>query len=76
MAEDRYKPWRWGKWRWIIALVITGLALIVILQNRAAVDTQILWITIKMPRVLLLLSTLLIGFVVGLLLGRRWSRRE
>ena len=47
-------------------VVLAVLVLIVALQNTAAVETRILLATVTMPRALLLLITLTVGFVVGL----------
>jgi uncharacterized integral membrane protein len=51
------------------------LVVIVALQNTDAVDTRLLFVTVSMPRALLLLVTLLIGIAVGLIVGRRIARR-
>jgi len=47
------------------------LVIIVVFQNTAVVDTKILFMTISMPRALLLFVTLLIGVLTGLLIGSR-----
>jgi uncharacterized integral membrane protein len=48
------------------------LAAIVALQNTQQVPTRVLWVTIEMPRALLLLTVLAIGVLVGL--TARWHR--
>lgn len=50
----------------IIVIIVALLALIVMLQNTEAVETKLLFITVTMPRVLLLIITLLIGFILGI----------
>lgn len=59
-------------------LVITGilalLVLVVILQNTAAVETKVLFITITMPRAVLLIGTTLVGFLLGMLVALRWAK--
>lgn len=55
----------------IALAVIVLLVIIVVFQNTAVVDTRILFVTISMPRALLLCVTLLIGVLVGWLVGRR-----
>lgn len=55
----------------IFLAVLVALVLIVVLQNTAVVDTRVLFVTISMPRALLLSTTLLIGVLVGWLLGKR-----
>jgi putative membrane protein len=51
----------------IITVVISLLVLVLILQNTQAVETKILFMTVTMPRALLLLVTFIIGFVAGLI---------
>ena len=53
--------------RLIAAAVIAILAIIVIAQNTETVETRLLFFSISMPRAVLLISTLLIGYVLGLL---------
>ncbi|MBN1846372.1 MAG: LapA family protein [Sedimentisphaerales bacterium] len=48
-----------------LILVVVLLAIIVIIQNTKAVETKLLFVTITMPRALLLLVTFLVGFSVG-----------
>lgn len=47
---------------WIVLLV---LGAIVILQNTASIETKILFVTITMPRAVLLLITAVIGYAIG-----------
>lgn len=52
----------------LIGIAIAALlVLIVVLQNTESVQTDILFISISMPRAVLLFGTLVIGFVLGLL---------
>lgn len=53
---------------YIIAAVILA-ATVIVFQNREVVDTRLLFVTVSMPRALLLFSTLVLGVVAGLLLG-------
>lgn len=53
----------------IAAAVI--VVLILLFQNRADVDTRILFVTITMPRAVLLVVMLAVGFVLGLLTAMR-----
>lgn len=63
------------RWRLWIALVLGLLATIVALQNTEPATTDILWMTVEMPRVLLLLGTALVGFLLGLFTADRLHRR-
>jgi uncharacterized integral membrane protein len=51
----------------IAIIIISLLALIVFLQNTKAVETRLLFLTITMPRVLLLILTFVMGFIGGLI---------
>jgi len=62
-------------WKIITALVVALLVLIVVLQNTAAVETQILFFTLTLPRALLLFLTFLIGFILGLVVMLTGKRR-
>ena len=53
----------------IAVLILIILCLIIILQNTATVETKILFITISMPRAVLLLTTTAIGFALGVLVS-------
>ena len=56
-----------NKFKLIVAVVILLLVVIVFLQNTEAVETKLLFLTITMPRVLLLVVTFIVGFVGGLI---------
>jgi uncharacterized integral membrane protein len=49
----------------ILVTVVVSLAVVVALQNTQQVETKFLFTSITMPRVLLLLSALALGFVIG-----------
>jgi uncharacterized integral membrane protein len=51
----------------VAIVVISVLALVVSLQNTAAVETKLLFMSVTMPRVVLLVAVFLIGFVTGIL---------
>ena len=57
-----------------LALAATALLAIVIFQNTAVVETKVLFMTIAMPRAALLATTLLIGILLGLTIGWKYSR--
>ena len=58
-----------------VVVIIALLLLIVIFQNTEAVETKILFVTIAMPRALLLVVMMLIGLVVGVLIGGQFRGR-
>ena len=64
------------KLRLIMTLVLAVLVIIVVLQNTEAVETQLLFATVTMPRAVLLLTTALIGFALGILTSLVWMRKQ
>ena len=58
----------------IAVLIIPGI--IIILQNTQPVETRILFMTITMPRAILLLVTTLIGFALGVLVSFFFQRKK
>jgi len=59
----------------MVVAVVAILVVIIVLQNTQSVETRILFITLSMPRAVLLFVTLLIGFVLGLVTAN-WRGRE
>jgi uncharacterized integral membrane protein len=64
------------KFKLIGAAILAVLVIILIFQNTTAVDTRILFITVTMPRALLLFITWLMGIAVGLLLALTTLARQ
>ena len=65
-----------GKIRNIIIVLLVVLAIIVILQNTQAVETKLLFVTVTMPRALLLMVTFLVGLAVGFILSGFWFKKQ
>jgi len=61
--------------RLVLVTAIVVLVVIVVAQNTEAVETEILFVTVRMPRAMLLLVTLLIGFAIGVLASGSIRRR-
>ena len=59
-----------------VAAVVAVLAIIVIFQNTEVVETRLLFITVGMPRALLLIVTLLLGVLLGLMTAVRIRRKS
>ncbi len=59
-----------------IGAAVIGVILLIIIfaQNTAAVETRFLFVTVTMPRVVLLMVTLAIGFVLGAISGAALMR--
>jgi uncharacterized integral membrane protein len=53
------------KTKTIVVIILTLLVLITILQNTQAVETKLLLLTVTMPKALLIIITLLVGFILG-----------
>jgi uncharacterized integral membrane protein len=60
--------------RIIISIAVAILVIVIVLQNTQAVETKLLFVTITMPRAVLLLVTLLVGFALGLITATWLSR--
>ena len=58
-----------------VAAVVAILVIIVIFQNTEIVETRLLFITVSMPRALLLIVTLLLGVLLGLMTAIRIRRK-
>jgi len=56
--------------KYIIIIILAVLALILALQNTEVVTFQLFFWTISMSRILMMVGFLIIGFLVGLLVGR------
>ncbi len=59
----------------ILIIVVLTLAVVVALQNKQEVETKFLFTSVTMPRVLLLLSTLTLGFFIGLITASLLRRK-
>jgi len=55
------------------ALALTVLSIVLIYQNTAPVEIRFLFITMEMPRAVLLTMVLLIGIAVGILISLAMS---
>ncbi len=58
------------QWKWILTALLAVLIVIVFFQNTEPVPTHILFITVTMPRIVLLFITLVIGLILGALADR------
>jgi len=59
----------------IVILIVSLLSLIVFIQNRQAVDTKLLFVTVTMPLVLLLIITFIMGSILGLIIASHVQRK-
>jgi uncharacterized integral membrane protein len=64
------------RFKMISTAVLALLGLIIILQNTEPVETKLLFLTITMPRAILLMGTTLIGFALGVLVSFLFQRKE
>ena len=65
-----------NKVKTIIAAILVILVVIVILQNMESVETRFLLARVEMPRAVLLIITLLVGFGVGVVASDRVFHRK
>ena len=57
------------RFKLITAAILALLGVIIILQNTEPVETKFLFLSITMPRAVLLMGTTLIGFALGVLVS-------
>lgn len=62
------------KWKALGIALGIALVLVVVFQNREVVETRLLFATVAMPRALLLVITLLVGFAGGVITGARLGK--
>jgi uncharacterized integral membrane protein len=60
----------------VVSILLGVLALIIVLQNTAPVETRVLFTTVTMSGALLLLCTLVIGFIAGVAAAMVMIRRR
>ena len=65
-----------SRWKLAAVAIVAILAIIVVVQNTQAVETKLLFVTVTMPRAILLFVTLAIGFVIGALAAEKITRRR
>ena len=65
-----------NRFKMISIATLTILGCIIILQNTEPVETKILFLSITMPRAILLMATTLIGFALGVLVSFFFQRKE
>jgi uncharacterized integral membrane protein len=59
-----------SKFKTYAIITLAVAAVVVVLQNTQSVETRVLFFTFRMPRVLLLVLNLLVGFFVGVMVAR------
>ena len=65
-----------NRFKMISIAILTILGVIIILQNTEPVETKLLFLSITMPRAILLMGTTLIGFALGILVSFFFQRKE
>lgn len=65
-----------GRTKTVIAAIIVVLVIVVVLQNTQAVETKLLFLSVTMPRALLLFVTLVVGFAAGFLAAHYPAGRQ
>jgi uncharacterized integral membrane protein len=58
-----------------ILVILVLITFIIILQNTKSVETKILFFSIVMPRIVLLVLSLAVGFVLGILYRTKREKR-
>ncbi len=65
-----------NRFKMISITILTIVGVIIILQNTEPVETKLLFLSIVMPRAILLMGTTLIGFALGILVSFFFQRKE
>ena len=65
-----------NRFKMIATAILALLGVIIILQNTEPVETKLLFLSITMPRAILLMGTTLIGFALGVLVSFFFQRKE
>ena len=65
-----------NRFKMISIAILTIVGVIIILQNTKQVETKLLFLSITMPRAILLMGTTLIGFALGILVSFFFQRKE
>ena len=65
-----------NRFKMLSIAIVTILGVIIILQNTEPVETKLLFLSIIMPRAILLMGTTLIGFALGILVSFFFQRKE
>ena len=65
-----------SRWKLAAVVIIGILAIIVVVQNTQSVETKLLFLTVTMPRAVLLFVTLATGFVIGVLAAEKITRKR
>ncbi|QNG17355.1 LapA family protein [Rhodococcus triatomae] len=60
----------------IVALALTALAVIFVLQNRDSTSINLFWITVQSPMWFTLLAVFVVGLVTGVLTTSRRAKRS
>jgi len=64
------------RFKLVSILIISFIVLIIVFQNTEPVVTKILFISITMPRAVLLFGTTMLGFVLGVLVSFLIMKQE
>jgi len=64
------------RFKLIVTAILAMLGVVIILQNTEPVETKLLFLSITMPRAILLMGTTLIGFALGVLVSLFFRRKN
>jgi len=70
MADDNKRSLT-QKMKTGLIIAVVALGIIVFFQNTEPAKTKLLFVTIEMPRIILLLIAVAIGFLLGTMFGKR-----
>lgn len=65
-----------GRIKLILIVLLASFCLVVIMQNTASVETRLLFVTVTMPRAVLLFVTSITGFLAGVIVAVYFLRKH
>lgn len=64
------------KFKQILTLVLSVIALIIVFQNTESIETRLLFFKVTIPRTLLLIINLALGFIAGIIVCLTFSKKR
>ncbi|MFN5705135.1 MAG: hypothetical protein ACK45U_04715, partial [bacterium] len=64
------------KTKYLIIIALTAILTIILVQNNEPMFIQILWMELKISKLLVLAGVFIVGLIVGLLWAARFSKKE
>ncbi|MDM7854605.1 LapA family protein [Cellulomonas alba] len=63
-------------WRLVVGIVLLAAVLVLVLQNTKETTFELFWMSVSAPLWILVVASLVLGFLIGWLLRSRRSKRR